>query len=230
MIIILGFTALGGVFWEFYELIVDGLITKNNYVSLLQQGGLLETLKDIFIDLLGGAAAVWRFFMKEKNNNKKVKISFFGGTEEVTGSNYLLEIDGEKGPTGLSPRFGEAGGEASKTRILVDCGLFQGSRVAEEKNNEPFPYKPSSIDALLVTHAHPDHVGRIPKLVKDGFKGKIYSTYPTKDFAQLMLIDSLGVLTKEAKRDGKNFPIYQEEDVEKAMSLWEAKITGKVLK
>jgi len=145
--------------------------------------------------------------MKEKNNNKKIKISFFGGTEEVTGSNYLLEI----------------GGEVGKTRILVDCGLFQGSRVAEEKNSDPFPYKPSSIDALLVTHAHLDHVGRIPKLVKEGFKGKIYSTYPTKDFAKLMLIDSLGVLEKEAKKHGDARPIYQEEDVEKAMSLWEAK-------
>jgi len=149
--------------------------------------------------------------MKEKNNNKKVKISFFGGTEEVTGSNYLLEIDGN-----VSSGKG-------KTRILVDCGLFQGSRVAEEKNSDPFPYKPSSIDALLVTHAHLDHVGRIPKLVKEGFKGKIYSTYPTKDFAKLMLIDSLGVLEKEAKRHNGARPIYQEEDVEKAMSLWEAK-------
>ena len=151
------------------------------------------------------------FFMKEKNNNKKVKISFFGGTEEVTGSNYLLEIDGDD----YSGR--------GKTRILVDCGLFQGSRVAEEKNSHPFPYQPSSIDAVLVTHAHLDHVGRIPKLVKEGFKGKIYSTYPTKDFAQLMLIDSLGVLEKEAKRHNGARPIYQEEDVEKAMSLWEAK-------
>src|SRR3989338_2885123 len=149
--------------------------------------------------------------MKEKNNNKKVKISFFGGTEEVTGSNYLLEIDGD-----------DSSGRG-KTRILVDCGLFQGSRVAEEKNSDPFPYKPSSIDALLVTHAHLDHMGRIPKLVKEGFKGKIYSTYPTKDFAQLMLIDSLGVLEKEAKRHNGAHPIYQEEDVEKAMSLWEAK-------
>lgn len=150
--------------------------------------------------------------MKEKNNNKKVKISFFGGTEEVTGSNYLLETDREGG----------------KTRILVDCGLFQGSRVSEEKNSEPFPYQPSSIDALLVTHAHLDHVGRIPKLVKEGFNGKIYSTYPTKDFAKLMLIDSIGVLSKEAKRDGKNQPIYQEEDVDKAMSLWEAKNYGEI--
>lgn len=148
--------------------------------------------------------------MKEKNNGKKIKISFFGGTEEVTGSNYLLEIDGGSGKKG-------------KTRILVDCGLFQGSRVSEEKNSEPFPYKPSSIDAVLVTHAHLDHVGRIPKLVKEGFKGKIYSTYPTKDFAELMLIDSIGVLSKEAKKDGRNQPIYQEEDVEKSMSLWEAK-------
>ena len=95
--------------------------------------------------------------------------------------------------------------------------------MSEEKNNDPFPYQPSSVDALLVTHAHLDHVGRIPKLVKEGFKGKIYSTSPTKDFAKLMLIDSIGVLVKEAKRDGKNFPIYQEEDVDKAMSLWEAK-------
>ena len=129
----------------------------------------------------------------------------------MTGSNYLLGIDGD-----------DSSGRG-KTRILVDCGLFQGSRVAEEKNSDPFPYKPSSIDALLVTHAHLDHVGRIPKLVKEGFKGKIYSTYPTKDFAQLMLIDSLGVLEKEAKRHNGARPIYQEEDVEKAMSLWEAK-------
>jgi len=152
--------------------------------------------------------------MKEKNNNKKVKISFFGGTEEVTGSNYLLGIDGD-----------DSSGRG-KTRILVDCGLFQGSRVAEEKNSDPFPYKPSSIDALLVTHAHLDHVGRIPKLVKEGFKGEIYSTYPTKDFAKLMLIDSLGVLEKEAKRHNDARPIYQEEDVEKAMSLWKAKNYG----
>ena len=66
VIIILGFTALVGVFWEFYELIVDKFITKNNYISLFQQGGLLDTLKDIFVDLLGGAAAVWRFFYERK--------------------------------------------------------------------------------------------------------------------------------------------------------------------
>ena len=120
-IIILGFTALVGVFWEFYELIIDRLITKNNYISLLQQGGLLDTLKDLFVDILGERWRCGDFFMKEKN--KKVKISFFGGTEEVTGSNYLVEIDGVRG----------------KTRILVDCGLFQGSRVSEEKTANLFP-------------------------------------------------------------------------------------------
>ena len=66
VIIILGFTALVGVFWEFYELIVDKFITKNNYISLFQQGGLLDTMKDLFVDLLGGTAAVWRFFYERK--------------------------------------------------------------------------------------------------------------------------------------------------------------------
>ena len=66
VIIILGFTALGGVFWEFYELIVDKFITKNNYISLLQQGSLLDALKDIFVDIAGGAAAIGRFFYERK--------------------------------------------------------------------------------------------------------------------------------------------------------------------
>ena len=63
---VLGFVALAGVFWEFYEFIVDRLITKNNYISLFQQGGLLDTLKDLFLDLLGGLTAVWRFFYERK--------------------------------------------------------------------------------------------------------------------------------------------------------------------
>jgi uncharacterized membrane protein YjdF len=65
-IIILGFVALVGVFWEFYELIVDRIITKNNYISFLDQGSLADTLKDIFVDLLGGLTAVWRFFYERK--------------------------------------------------------------------------------------------------------------------------------------------------------------------
>lgn len=132
---------------------------------------------------------------------KKIKLSFFGAAQEVTGSNYLLETGGSK--------------------ILIDCGFFQGSKINEEKNEEPFSYNLSEIDAVIATHAHLDHIGRIPKLIKQGFKGKIFSTPPTRDFSRLMLLDSLGVLGKEAKRSGKKELIYNESDVEKAMSQWE---------
>jgi metallo-beta-lactamase family protein len=136
-----------------------------------------------------------------------MKVSFFGGAQEVTGANYLLECSPDA-------RSGRA------TSLLVDCGLFQGSRTCEEKNRQPFPYNPAEIDVLFVTHAHLDHIGRIPKLVRDGFKGKIISTLPTRDFSELMLEDSLGILTKEAKKQNKE-PIYRKDDIEKAMELWE---------
>lgn len=125
----------------------------------------------------------------------------------MTGSNYLLEFSPDA-------RSGRA------TKLLVDCGLFQGSKIGEDKNYEPFYCDPKSIDALIVTHAHLDHVGRIPKLIKEGFKGKIYSTPPTRDLAELMLVDSLGVLEKESRRHNKKL-IYHEEDVKKAMNQWD---------
>jgi len=124
----------------------------------------------------------------------------------VTGANYLLE--------------GEKGGK--KTSLIIDCGFFQGSRISEEKNKEPFPFNISSVDAVLITHAHIDHIGRIPKLVKDDYKGKIFSTIPTKEFSEIMLEDSLGILMKENKRNGKQDLIYDENDIRKAMSQWEA--------
>jgi len=130
----------------------------------------------------------------------KIKLSFWGASQEVTGSNYLLETPSAK--------------------ILIDCGFFQGSRINEEKNRNPFPYKPSEIDDLIITHAHLDHIGRTPKLVREGFGGRIFSTPPTRSFSQLMLIDSLGVLEKEAKRIGEGEMIYTEQDVEKAMNQW----------
>lgn len=128
----------------------------------------------------------------------------------MTGSNYVVES--VSGPGG--------------SKIAVDCGLFQGTKIGEERNNEPFPYEPQSLNALIVTHAHLDHIGRIPKLVRDGFKGEIYSTAPTRDFARLMLVDSIGVLSKEAKHNGKNSLIYTEADVENAMALWKTKNYG----
>ncbi|MFA6077969.1 MAG: MBL fold metallo-hydrolase [Candidatus Paceibacterota bacterium] len=130
---------------------------------------------------------------------KKLKLSFYGGTGEVTGSNFLVEAGGKK--------------------ILVDCGLYQGSKIGDARNLNPLLYNAAEVDALFVTHAHIDHIGRIPKLVKDGFRGDIYSTAPTKGISDLSLVDSLGVLGKEAKRD--NHPvIYHEEDVTRAMKQW----------
>lgn len=133
-------------------------------------------------------------------NKKQVKISFLGGAESVTGSNFLLTDE--------------------KVSILVDCGLFQGSKVCNDENRKPFPFDPAKIDFLLVTHAHLDHIGRIPKLVRDGFKGKIYSTHPTKEISELSLIDSLGVMEKESARCGEE-TFYQEQDVREVVGLWE---------
>ncbi len=131
-----------------------------------------------------------------------MKLSFFGAAQEVTGSCFLLE-DG-------------------KNKILIDCGLFQGSQFLDSRSHEPFLFDPKNVDALFVTHAHLDHTGRIPKLIKERFNGHIYSTLPTRDLADLMLKDSMGVLSKEAERN-KEAIIYTEEDVDKAMALWEGK-------
>ncbi|HXF44255.1 MAG TPA: MBL fold metallo-hydrolase [Candidatus Paceibacterota bacterium] len=131
-----------------------------------------------------------------------MNITFWGGTKEVTGANYLLESGG--------------------TKILVDCGLHQGSRYSERRNFEPFPYKPEEITAVFVTHAHIDHIGRLPQLYKAGFRGEIFSTGPTKDFAELLLLDSEHILRKEAEREGKPF-LYDTNDVVQTMGLWKKK-------
>ena len=130
-----------------------------------------------------------------------MKIIFYGGAGSVTGSNYMIE--------------------SGNTRILVDCGMSQGSSFAEKENFENFAYDVSSVQAIFVTHAHIDHTGKIPKIVKDGFKGKIYSTPPTKDFAELLLIDSEHVLQEESNKTGLP-DLYETEDVEAAMGMWEA--------
>ncbi len=119
----------------------------------------------------------------------------------MTGANYLLEAGGHK--------------------ILIDCGLAQGGKYIEHKNFEPFRYDPKSIEAVFATHAHIDHIGRLPKLEKDGFKGRIYSTPPTRDFAEALLLDSEQLLKREAERQGRD-PLYNVEDIERVMGLWHA--------
>ncbi len=134
-----------------------------------------------------------------------MKLYFYGGAKTVTGANYLLE--------------GEPNAKGETTKILIDCGLLQGSKKEEEANYNPFPYDPKTIDALLITHAHIDHTGRVPYLHKLGFRSPIYSTPPTKDFAEELLIDSQGLIAKEASKSGRP-PLYSLQDVRGALSIW----------
>lgn len=129
-----------------------------------------------------------------------IKLTFCTGVGTVTGANFLYQS--EQG-----------------TKILIDCGLVQGERVALSENEEDFPYDPSSIDALVVTHAHLDHVGRIPMLVRAGFRGPIYSTPQTRALAELVLRDAVNILAHEARQDGRE-PLYDMNDVEHVFPLW----------
>ncbi len=128
-----------------------------------------------------------------------MKISFLGGQGTATGSLFLIDVGGKK--------------------ILVDCGLFQGEKYGTDLNREPFPFVPNEISHIFVTHAHLDHVGRIPKIVKEGFSGEIVSTAPTRDMAELILLDSYKILSKEALRENLE-PLYSEKDVFSTMPLW----------
>ncbi|HWC57430.1 MAG TPA: MBL fold metallo-hydrolase [Candidatus Paceibacterota bacterium] len=109
-----------------------------------------------------------------QENAHTLTLTFAGGTGSVTGANFLLEGEGKK--------------------MLIDCGLTQGTKLADDENWDPFIYDPASIDILFITHGHIDHVGRIPKLVHDGFRGKIYSTIPTKAISALMIEDTANIL------------------------------------
>ena len=107
-----------------------------------------------------------------------LKLKFLGAAQNVTGSRHLLEANG--------------------TKVLVDCGLYQ-ERQFRERNWEPFTCPPESLDAVLLTHAHLDHCGLLPKLVKEGFKGRIYCTSATAEIAQIILLDSAHIQEEDAK-------------------------------
>lgn len=134
----------------------------------------------------------------------KLSITFAGGVGSVTGANFILS-----GP--------DTNGKERK--IAFDCGLEQGVEQAHDFNHGKFSYDPASIEVLFITHAHMDHIGRIPKLVRDGFNGVIYSTPETYELAVYMLADALKLSLHEAERN-KEDPMYKEEDVKKALSMW----------
>lgn len=139
-----------------------------------------------------------------------IKVSCVGGAGGVTGSCFLVEnIQGKK--------------------VLVDCGLFQGGREMEKRNWADWGFNPSDISTLFLTHAHIDHSGRIPKLVKDGFNGKIITSPPTAELCEIMLLDSAHIQemdaewqTRKNKRQSKSAiePLYETKDAEEALHLF----------
>lgn len=129
--------------------------------------------------------------------NSKSKLKFYGGVGTTTGANIMFKY-------------------AGKT-ILVDCGLLQGTKFAEDKNFEPFKYDPKEVDFLLITHVHLDHIGKIPKLVREGFRGKIISTQETMELAFPMLKDALKVMQVRHK----NRVLFEENDIQNTLNLWQ---------
>lgn len=129
------------------------------------------------------------------------KLTFHGGAGTVTGANFLLD--------------------AGPQKVLVDCGILQRETVCDVANSAPFPYDVHTIDALIVTHAHADHIGRIPRLVREGFRGAIHSTGATYDLAALMFADALRVMQEDASKRGCEV-LYEAKDVEQALTLWHA--------
>ena len=135
-------------------------------------------------------------------------LTFFGATGQVTGSCYLLET--------------------SSHRILLECGLFQGTKETEKQNQADFPFNPARIDAVVLSHAHLDHCGRLPKLVKDGFKGPVFLTEASFPLLELMLRDAVHLQLRDTEwenklrqRAGKKLlePLYEMKDVEALLKL-----------
>lgn len=129
----------------------------------------------------------------------KTTLGFYGGVGSVTGANFLLDT--------------------GSTKLLVDCGLMQGSSFSEDVNAEPFAFDAASIDAVLVTHAHADHIGRIPKLIHDGFAGTVYSTAATKALAAVMLRDAHHIMQLEHEARGTTV-FYDVKDIDTALAQW----------
>ncbi len=128
------------------------------------------------------------------------KLTFFGASATVTGSSYLLQ--------------------GQDTSILVDIGLFQEDKKTETENQKALPFDARTLDAVLITHAHLDHCGRLPVLAQEGFSGVIYMTAATKDIAEISLLDSAKIAERKEEEEG-TAPIYTKEDVERVLLMIE---------
>lgn len=131
--------------------------------------------------------------MPKKSSNESVSITFHGGAQEVTGACYELRH--------------------KDTVILIDCGLFQGQKAMNEENYKKFRFHPKEIKAVIITHSHIDHIGRLPKLVSEGFRGTVYSTLPTKELSRVLLEDEMHFFKNEE-------PLYTEKDVASIINKW----------
>jgi metallo-beta-lactamase family protein len=135
------------------------------------------------------------------------QLTFLGAARMVTGSKYLIEHSG--------------------SRVLVDCGLFQGLKDLRERNWEPFPVEPASIHAVVLTHAHLDHVGYLPRLVARGFTGRAFCTAGTMDLCRLVLPDSARIQEEDARQANKHrysrhdpaLPLYTEVEAQRALTM-----------
>ena len=112
-----------------------------------------------------------------------MKLTFFGAAGEVTGSCHILQV--------------------GEHQVLLDCGMIQGSKSSEQRNRDPFPFDPTKIDAVVLSHAHIDHSGRLPLLVKRGFKGPIYCQNATADLTKILLLDSANISHYDAERENR---------------------------
>src|SRR5687768_7087060 len=142
----------------------------------------------------------------------RLKLHFWGANRQVTGSRYCLEINGK--------------------RLLVDCGMFQERKFEERNWNQP-PIPAHEIDAMLLTHVHIDHSGLIPKLVRDGFRGPIYTTRASAALADVLLRDSAEIQMEDAEYKAKRhrrenrrgafpeIPLYTTEDVDRCLPLFQ---------
>ena len=136
-----------------------------------------------------------------------MRVHFHGAAGEVTGSMHLVEAAGK--------------------RVLLDCGMIQGGREAEARNFEPFPFDPATLDALVVSHAHIDHIGRIPRLVRQGFRGPIFVQQAGADLLPVMLLDAASLAEGDAERENRRrragepeaMPLFTRDDVHDVLDL-----------